>query len=129
MYCTGGIRCERASAYLNEKNIAKNVYQMSGGIHRYAEQYPDGYFRGKNYVFDGRIAVKINNDILSTCTHCAQLCDDYHNCLNAQCNKHFISCSPCVENLKKTCSDSCALLITENKTTTRPEFNKITAAK
>ena len=55
MYCTGGIRCERASTYLKEKGVAKNVYQILGGIHRYAEQYPDGFFRGKNYVFDDRI--------------------------------------------------------------------------
>ena len=72
MYCTGGIRCERATAYLNEKNVAKKVYQIKGGIHRYVEQYPDGFFRGKNYVFDGRIAVKINDDILGSCALCAQ---------------------------------------------------------
>src|SRR5436189_74799 len=89
MYCTGGIRCERASAYLNEKNIAKKVYQMDGGIHRYVEQYPDGFFRGKNYVFDGRVSVRINDDVLGSCAICKTACDDYYNCLNAFCNKHF----------------------------------------
>src|SRR5438477_7025627 len=93
MYCTGGIRCERASAYLNEKNIAKKVYQMEGGIHRYVEQYPDGFFRGKNYVFDARIAVRVNDDIIGSCAICNQPCDDYYNCLNALCNDHFICCS------------------------------------
>lgn len=125
MYCTGGIRCERASAYLNEKNIAKKVYQVEGGIHRYVEQYPDGFFRGKNYVFDGRIAVKINDDILGSCSICSQPCDDYYNCLNALCNKHFISCAPCIETLHKTCSTECQKLIAEHKVHERPEFNKV----
>lgn len=125
MYCTGGIRCERATAYLNEKKVAKKVYQIEGGIHRYAEQYPDGFFRGKNYVFDGRIALKVNDDILGSCLICTTACDDYHNCLNAACNKHFIGCAQCVVTLDKTCSTTCQNLIAENKTHTRPEFNKV----
>jgi predicted sulfurtransferase len=125
MYCTGGIRCERASAYLNEKNIAKKVYQIQGGIHRYTEQYPDGFFRGKNYVFDGRIAVKINDDILGSCALCTKPCDDYHNCLNAQCNKHFICCTDCINLYDKTCSQPCKTIITDNTASTRPAFNKI----
>ncbi len=124
MYCTGGIRCERASAYLNEKNIAKKVYQMDGGIHRYVEQYPDGFFRGKNYVFDGRIAVKVNDDIIGSCAICTKPCDDYHNCLNAMCNEHFIACATCIEKLEKTCSEQCQTLLAENKVQQRPEFNK-----
>ena len=124
MYCTGGIRCERASAYLNEKNVAKKVYQLQGGIHRYVEQYPDGFFRGKNYVFDGRISVKINDDILASCTICNVACDDYHNCLNALCNEHFIACIACVEKLANTCSEKCQILLAENKVQERPAFNK-----
>ena len=124
MYCTGGIRCERATAYLNEKNVAKKVYQMDGGIHRYAEQYPDGFFRGKNYVFDSRISVRINDDVLGSCAICTQPCDEYYNCLNAMCNKHFISCTPCIEKLNKTCSEQCQMLLAENKVNMRPEFNK-----
>jgi len=127
MYCTGGIRCERATAYLNEKNVAKKVYQMDGGIHRYAEQYPDGFFRGKNYVFDGRISVRINDDILGSCAICTQPCDEYYNCLNAMCNKHFISCTPCIEKLNKTCSEQCQMLLAEKKVNQRPEFNKTCA--
>ena len=127
MYCTGGIRCERATAYLNEKNIAKKVYQVEGGIVRYAEQYPDGFFRGKNYVFDGRISMKINDDILSSCTLCTIACDDYHNCLNAACNKHFICCNQCIQQYNKTCSQNCKTLIEENKVQLRPEFNKISS--
>ena len=71
MYCTGGIRCERATSYLNSKNVASKVYQIDGGIHRYVEQYPDGYFRGKNYVFDHRVSLKVNDDILGSCSLCA----------------------------------------------------------
>lgn len=124
MYCTGGIRCERASAYLNEKNIAKKVYQMEGGIHRYVEQYPDGFFRGKNYVFDGRISVRVNDDILASCTICSIPCDDYHNCLNALCNDHFIACTSCIEKLGNTCSKECQTLLVEKKVQERPAFNK-----
>jgi predicted sulfurtransferase len=124
MYCTGGIRCERASAYLVNKNVAKKVYQVSGGIHTYAQQYPDGYFRGKNYVFDGRIAVKINDDILGKCSQCSTPSDDYHNCLNAQCNKHFICCAECIEKLNRACSTTCAELIVTEQVLQRPLFNK-----
>jgi len=125
MYCTGGIRCERASAYLNEKKVAKTVYQIEGGIHRYAEQYPDGFFRGKNYVFDGRISLKVNNDILGSCSSCSVPCDDYYNCLNASCNKHFISCELCITTLSKTCSRACKALLDNNTVASRPEFNKV----
>ena len=91
MQCTGGVRCERATAYLAQKNVAKKIYQIEGGIVRYAEKYPDGHFRGKNYVFDKRVTVKINDDILGTCYLCDKACDDYYNCLNALCNKHYIA--------------------------------------
>jgi len=124
MYCTGGIRCERASAYLNEKNVAKKVYQMEGGIHRYVEQFPDGFFRGKNYVFDARISVRVNDDVLGSCAICSQPCDDYYNCLNALCNEHFICCNTCLEMLGNTCSEKCQTLLAENKVQQRPEFQK-----
>jgi predicted sulfurtransferase len=125
MYCTGGIRCERATSYLNAKNVANTVYQISGGIHRYVEQYPDGFFRGKNYVFDHRISLKVNDDILGSCLLCATPCDDYANCLNAQCNKHFISCAPCLQKFDGTCSEQCNLLIKTGQTTVRPAFNVV----
>ncbi len=127
MYCTGGIRCERATAYLNEKNVAKKVYQIEGGIVRYTEQYPDGFFRGKNYVFDGRVAVRINEDVLGSCSICTQPCDDYYNCLNAMCNKHFISCTDCVQTYNEACSQNCQTLITENKVNVRPHFARFEA--
>lgn len=107
MHCTGGIRCERASAYLQQKGVARNVYQILGGIHRYAEKYPDGFFRGKNYVFDNRVAVRVNDDILTTCDWCKQPCDDYTNCINSSCNNHYICCAACVQNTHNTCGQAC----------------------
>ena len=111
MFCTGGIRCERATGYLKKKNVAKEVYHIKGGIHRYAEKYPDGYFRGKNYVFDSRITQKITDDILGTCDHCKQPNDDYTNCVNAACNKQIIVCPDCVDTYHNTCSKTCAELV------------------
>lgn len=125
MYCTGGVRCERATAYLKEKGIAQEVYQIEGGIHRYAEQYPDGYFRGKNYVFDGRIAVKVTDDILGSCTHCNKPCDDYTNCLNASCNKHHISCTTCLQQFNQCCSSTCKELILSQKVKARPAVQRV----
>jgi predicted sulfurtransferase len=120
MYCTGGIRCERASAYLKLKGVAKEVFQLKGGIHRYIEKYPQGYFRGKNYVFDDRIEVSANNDIVGTCELCAVPYDTYTNCLNATCNKHFIGCPDCVQKLADTCSENCKQLVAEGKVPLRP---------
>lgn len=123
MYCTGGIRCERASAYLQTKGIAKEVYQLEGGIHRYLEQFPDGHFRGKNYVFDARLSVATNNDVLSTCLLCNTSCDEYDNCLNASCNKHFICCNTCKIAYKKTCSITCKQLVETEAVPTRPALH------
>ena len=91
--------------------MAKKVYQIEGGIHRYVEQYPDGFFRGKNYVFDGRIAVRVNDDVLSTCDRCNAACDDYTNCVNERCNTHFICCQKCRDIYQFTCSKKCHELV------------------
>lgn len=120
MYCTGGVRCERATAYLKELGISKEVYQIEGGIHRYAEQYPDGHFRGKNYVFDGRIAVKVTDDILATCYLCTTSCDEYTNCLNALCNRHFIACTTCLQTYHNCCSTTCDTLVQTAQVKQRP---------
>jgi predicted sulfurtransferase len=126
MFCTGGVRCERATAYLNVKKVAKKVYQIQGGIHRYIEQFPDGFFRGKNYVFDGRVTVPVTAEILGTCDLCATACDDFSNCLNASCNKHFIGCSACLETFNNTCSRQCDDLLTQGLVKKRPMFKKAT---
>ena len=111
MFCTGGIRCERASAYVKTHTQAKNVYQIYGGIHRYTEAYPDGHFRGKNYVFDARIGMKITDDILGTCDFCTTPCDDYTNCINAECNKQILVCLTCLPQVHNTCSPRCSELV------------------
>ena len=129
MYCTAGVRCERATAVLNEKNVAKEVYQIEGGIQRYVEKYPDGYFRGKNYVFDNRIAVKVTDDILTICDLCPVACDEYTNCRNAFCNNHYISCDDCLVKYSNSCSERCRDLIAQGKTTVRPPLQKVMAAK
>lgn len=124
MYCTGGIRCERASAYLKSKGVTQEVYQIQGGIHRYIEQYPDGFFRGKNYVFDSRVAVKVNDDVLGMCDVCNVACDDFTNCLNASCNKHFIGCADCITRLGNTCSLTCQELLATNQVKQRPAIQR-----
>ena len=124
MYCTGGIRCERATAYLKEKGVAKEVYQIEGGIHRYAEHYPDGHFRGKNYVFDRRIAVKVNDDVLSNCAQCNIPCDAYNNCLNALCNKHYIACVSCLKLYNQCCSAACKELVATQKVQRRTPYHQ-----
>ncbi len=106
-YCTAGVRCERASAYLKLQNVAQEVYQLTGGIHRYVEAYPDGYFKGKNYVFDGRIALPVTRDILAHCLFCAKPYDEYTNCVNVECNKHIIVCPPCLQRHAHTCGAIC----------------------
>ncbi len=124
MYCTGGIRCERASAYLKSKGVAKHVYQISGGIDRYGQAFPDGYFRGKNYVFDGRISVPINSDVLSTCALCNSSADDYYNCVYTGCNKQLILCSSCVQKNNATCSAACKQYILDNPSLMRATPNR-----
>lgn len=125
MFCTGGIRCERATSVLKVKDIAKEVFQVKGGIHRYAENYPDGFFRGKNYVFDSRITARVNDDILGECYICKKSCDDYTNCLNVDCNLHYIGCDDCIQKFGNTCGEKCQVLVTTNKVKVRQPLEKI----
>jgi len=119
MHCTGGVRCERATAYLQQKGITKEIYQIEGGIQRYIEQYPDGHFRGSNYVFDGRIADRINSDILSECDICTIPCDTYVNCVNVQCNKQFLACADCALQFEECCGKTCYELVKNEMVKTR----------
>lgn len=125
MACTGGIRCERASAYVKSKGLAKEVYQIEGGIHRYAEQFPDGFFKGKNYVFDARLTMKVSDDILGSCYLCQQPEDSYTNCLYATCNRHFICCQDCSAQQGNTCSPACLEAITKDDSKKRPPRIKV----
>lgn len=114
MYCTGGVRCERTSVMVNRLTKVKRLRHLENGIHAYVEEFPDGYFRGRNYVFDDRISIKINQDILTTCDLCFSSCDLYNNCLNAICNQHYICCDSCLDRFKGCCSQEC-ILLTEKK--------------
>ncbi len=115
MYCTGGVRCERASAYLSKKQVAEKVMHIQGGIHRYVEKFPEGHFKGANYVFDARITQTVSPDLLSSCTICNAPTDYYVNCKNAECNNQFLCCLPCKEILQEACSTTCLQLIQDKK--------------
>lgn len=121
MFCTGGVRCERATAFVNQQNIAKEVYHIEGGIQRYIEKYPNGHFRGSNYVFDARITDRINEDILGTCDICAAPWDQYVNCVNAMCNKHFIGCPTCVTQYEECCGQTCLDKVKNGEVKKRPK--------
>jgi predicted sulfurtransferase len=127
MFCTGGIRCERASAYLKLKKVAKEVYHIKGGIHRYVEQFPNGFFKGKNYVFDGRVTTHVTNDVLTECDHCKAPYDEYTNCINAECNRQIIVCPSCTHLYHNTCSSECKELVAQRKVKVRTIPHKISA--
>lgn len=110
MYCTGGIRCEKASAYL-KANGFKNVSQLQGGIINYTHQVKQNdlpsKFKGANFVFDERMSERITDDVLSNCDQCEATCDRYTNCANQACNLLFIQCDACSERRDNTCSPEC----------------------
>jgi UPF0176 protein len=110
MYCTGGIRCEKASAYML-RNGFKNVYHLEGGIIQYAnkvkEEHLPNKFLGKNFVFDGRLGEKIGDEIISHCHQCGAPCDTHTNCANEGCHLLFIQCAACAEKYEGCCSEEC----------------------
>lgn len=110
MYCTGGIRCEKASAYML-LNGFKNVYHLEGGIINYAnkvkEENLSNKFLGKNFVFDGRLGEKIGNQVISHCHQCGAACDTHTNCANEACHLLFIQCASCAEKFDGCCSAEC----------------------
>ena len=110
MYCTGGIRCEKASAYFKHKGF-KNVHQLEGGIIKYAnDSKQDGLenkFIGKNFVFDERRGERISEDIISVCHQCGEPADTHTNCLNNACHLLFIQCESCKESFENCCSNEC----------------------
>lgn len=110
MYCTGGIRCEKASAYYKHKGF-KNVYQLEGGIIEYArrakEQNIPIKFKGKNFVFDERLGEKISDEVIAKCHQCGTPCDTHVNCVNDGCHLLFIQCDTCKEKYEGCCSTEC----------------------
>ena len=108
-YCTGGIKCEKASAYLLEKGF-KDVYQLHGGIIKYGIEEKGEDFEGKCYVFDNRIIAdinKVNPKVISTCHLCGVECDRMINCANSECNLHVPVCENCGWEMEGACSDAC----------------------
>ncbi len=110
MYCTGGIRCEKASAYFKHQGF-KNVFQLEGGIINYAKQIKEenieSKFIGKNFVFDHRLGERITNDIVSQCHQCGKPCDNHTNCENDGCHLLFIQCDECKSAMENCCSVEC----------------------
>jgi len=111
MYCTGGIRCEKASAYLKHNGF-ENVYQVEGGIIEYTRQVNEAglknKFIGKNFVFDERLGERISEDVIAKCHQCGVACDDHKNCKNDACHILFIQCEACAQKYKDSCSTKCA---------------------
>lgn len=110
MYCTGGIRCEKASAYLKHQGF-KNIYHVEGGVIEYARQAKnlglESKFIGKNFVFDERMGEKITDDILAQCHQCGAPCDMHTNCANDGCHLLFIQCDDCKTKYENCCSPDC----------------------
>lgn len=104
--CTGGIRCEKASAMLRKRGV-EDVNQLSGGIHRYLERFPDGFFRGKNFVFDQRVTQTVNrekgnNDIVGKCTNCCREYDELSGSrICTVCRDLVLVCPECVKLLRE----------------------------
>ncbi|XP_003978161.2 thiosulfate sulfurtransferase/rhodanese-like domain-containing protein 2 isoform X1 [Takifugu rubripes] len=107
MYCTGGIRCERASAYLISKEVCKDVYQLKGGIHKYLERFPDGFYRGKLFVFDERFSISSNDDVISGCRYCHCPWDQYEVCSTRFCCQLVLSCPSCRQEGHTGCCPTC----------------------
>ncbi|MFV5687289.1 rhodanese-related sulfurtransferase [Flavobacterium sp. ZT3R25] len=114
MYCTGGIRCEKASAYFKHKGF-ENVYQLEGGIIEYTRQVKaeglESKFIGKNFVFDHRLGERITDDIVSQCHQCGAPCDVHTNCVNEGCHLLFIQCEECATAMEGCCSAECVSVI------------------
>lgn len=110
MYCTGGIRCEKASAYMLHNGF-KNVFHVEGGIIEYARRAKEEglpvKFIGKNFVFDERLGERISEDVIAQCHQCGQPCDTHTNCANEACHLLFIQCEACAARYDKCCSQAC----------------------
>ena len=110
MYCTGGIRCEKASAYMLHQGFT-NVFHLEGGIIHYANQVKEkgllNKFHGKNFVFDNRLGERITDEIIAKCHQCAQPADTHVNCANEACHLLFIQCETCASGFEGCCSKEC----------------------
>ena len=105
LYCTGGIRCEKASAYLKEQGFPQ-VYQVEGGVINYVNQFPNAHWEGGLFVFDDRLVSDVGETI-TQCGLCGVAEKQYMNCHNLDCDELFICCEKCCEKMKRCCSDEC----------------------
>ncbi|MBT5749671.1 MAG: rhodanese-related sulfurtransferase [Flavobacteriales bacterium] len=115
LYCTGGIRCEKTSAYLKHHGF-QDVNQLHGGIIDYARQLDEdeclnNNFEGKNFVFDERRGERISNDVISNCHQCGELFDTHVNCKNVNCNLLFLQCDSCKGKYENCCSVECIEIV------------------
>lgn len=114
LYCTGGIRCEKASAYFKHHGY-KDVNQLYGGIIQYAREvnaeHIENKFLGKNFVFDERMGERISDEIVSTCHQCGGKCDTHVNCANDDCHLLFIQCESCKATYEGCCTPECKAII------------------
>lgn len=114
MYCTGGIRCEKASAYMLHNGFNR-VYHLEGGVINYArqiqEQQLDSRFVGKNFVFDDRLGERITGDVIAHCHQCGKPCDTHTNCKNEGCHLLFIQCEECARKYNGCCSAECSEIV------------------
>jgi UPF0176 protein len=114
LYCTGGVRCEKASAYLKHHGF-EDVNQLHGGIIAYAQEIKElgleSKFRGKNFVFDERLGESINQEVIAKCHQCGKPCDTHTNCANDDCHLLFIQCDECREHYNGCCTDECKEII------------------
>ncbi|MGB3364745.1 MAG: rhodanese-related sulfurtransferase [Thermodesulfobacteriota bacterium] len=107
-YCTGGIRCEKATSYMIKEGF-ENVYQLQDGIINFCQQYPDTLWEGKCFVFDQRLLSHVDPDAetITNCIHCNESCDRYQNCKNPTCDDFIILCEDCSNKSNGCCCDKC----------------------
>lgn len=110
MYCTGGIRCEKASAYMLHQGF-KNVFHLEGGIIHYTNEVKkagiENKFIGKNFVFDNRMGEAVSHHIIAHCHQCGAPCDTHVNCKNEACHLLFLQCENCAVEMNNCCSKDC----------------------
>jgi len=107
-YCTGGIRCEKATSYMIKEGFT-NVYQLQNGIINFCQQYPDTLWEGKCFVFDQRLLSDVDPEAepITNCIHCKESCERYQNCKNPTCDDFIVLCENCSKEFNSCCSDKC----------------------
>lgn len=120
-YCTGGIRCEKLSAYMREQGF-KDVRQLHGGIIRYGQEVGNEHWEGNCFVFDDRLAIPIAEpqEPITECEWCNKKCDSYHHCMLSSCDRRFIACEECVKKHESHCSRTCEVSHQEQAQLAKP---------